>query len=383
MKVKDLKGILALKGETNWKVEETQKGQLKTGTNQTIPTYSFKVVLELPSLSGGKRKKEEWVILFKRGETYELYCYCGDKKLCDHKRAVANYLAKHSYLIEEIEKYLKDTLEKSKGEDTLKGFHSLIRFAVRRNRPLLLAGPTGSGKTHTVLKLVEALKKEGKIDAFYQINLSGGVEDIDLLGKIIPTGNGKWTVVDGELTKALKDAMEGKRVFVLLEELTRASQSARNLILKAVDTVGGKIVVNNFLTGETYQIDPKNIQFVATANLGYSDTDELDPALKRRFVVVYKGYDEEAEKEILLKMGYTPEAVDVIMSFTKSLRNLVKSEGLTPFDTGTLKDFAMILKEDKESALDFLKWKLPEWSESQPLEEQQELIENLFKEFFG
>ena len=379
----NLKGILALRGETKWQVAEVKKASLKGAVEgKEVSAYHFKVVLELPSLRGGKRRKEENVLIFKKDGEYVLYCYCGEKGICDHKRAVANFLAEKPQLIEEIERYLNGQEEtgEEKKEEVLKDFHPLIRFAYKTKKPLLLAGPTGSGKTHTVLKLVRELLKSKKIDCFYQINLSGGIEDIDLLGKIIPV-NGNWKVVDGELVKALKDAQNGKKVVVLLEELTRASQSARNLILKVVDTVGGKIVVNNYLTGETYEIDPENIWFIATANLGYSDTDELDPALRRRFVVVYKGYDEEAEKSLLLKMGYTPEAVDLIMSFTNTIRNLVKEEGMAPFDTGTLKDFATILKEDKWSALEYLKYKLPEWENSEP-GEQMEMIERLFREYF-
>jgi MoxR-like ATPase len=380
----NLKGFKALAGQIDLKFE-VAKVSLPTATGGKLPALKIELTKEIPTLRGTtKKKKSEAFLYYKDGKFTLIY---PEDKEDQFLKAVGNYIKNLSEedLIE-LEKYLKASNQVSKKTETevLKNYHPLIRFAWKTKKPLLLAGETGSGKTYTVLQIVKELLRKGLIDSFYQINLSGGIEDIDLLGKLIPTGNGKWHIVDGELVKAFKEATEGKRVVVLLEELTRSSQSARNLILKAIDPVGGRLYLNNFLTGEVYEVNPKQIWFIATANLGYEDTDELDPAFKRRFVILYKGYDEKAEREILFQLGYKTEAVGVIEQFAKEIRTLYREGELsTPLDTGTLRDFAQLLKEDKESALEFLKYKLADWENSRPVEEQTKLIEKIFKNYFG
>jgi MoxR-like ATPase len=382
MKAKTLEGLIGKRGKTCTVCSVRYVGQSEMVTNKgKLKSALFKVSVAYKGVFGKEKVYE--VNIFRANGSYYAICSCGKEK-CTHLNSVLEKIAKSDRLKEEIEFILTGPKAKVTEEKNEVDFeHPLIAFAWKKTKPLLLAGETGTGKTYAILKLIKELREKGFIDEFIQINLSGGVEDIDLIGKIIPA-NGTWKVIDGELTKAFRLAQKGKKVVVLLEELTRASQSARNLILKAIDPTGGEYVLNNFLTGETLRVGIDRIWFVGTANIGYEDTEALDPALKRRFIIVYKGYDEEKEKLILLNLGYDPMVVERIIQFAKAVRNVYKNGDLeSPLDTGTLKEFGELLKMDKNVALEYLTYKLPRWENSKPSEEEKQLLEKIFHAFFN
>ena len=122
--------------------------------------------------------------------------------------------------------------------------------------------------------LLEKLKKRGLFDVLVQIDFTSGLEDTDLLGRVIPLSPerkikeflklkkkfpdisekllmksmGEWGIEEGELSEAFKLAREGKRVILLLEEISRANPKTLNLLIKAMDGVKGFYRLHNFLT---------------------------------------------------------------------------------------------------------------------------------------
>ena len=111
-----------------------------------------------------------------------------------------------------------------------------LRTIFEKGFSVLLYGPTGSGKTFSiVIEHLQTLKNEGRIDQIVMIPCSDGMEDYDLLSKPIPIGPqekmrmmmtlsheysdvplsviaqtlGDWTRVEGPLKRVFRLAHEG------------------------------------------------------------------------------------------------------------------------------------------------------------------------------
>lgn len=298
----------------------------------------------------------------------KLYIWCGDKycrenlgyeesycynwknrnKICHHIVAVIDYLLDNDKERESVENFLATNTNTKKRKEGSKQEKSNFELAWELKLPVLLYGVTGSGKTHQVLEFVEKLQKSEDVE-FFQINMSSGLEDTDLLTKLLPSEDGKgWVRVDGELTRAFRVAQK-KPVIILLEELTRSSKSARNLILKVMDSVSGGYELRNFVSGEVIKVPRENILWIATANIGYSDTETLDPALARRFLItIFVDYDREKELEILKSILDEKSAVAIYEKIVIPLRKAYQNEELPyPIDTGTLKTFGLLYAKTK------------------------------------
>lgn len=322
---------------------------------------------------GGKKHAGQKAILFrvwnKDGDTYhnvviskhpedeKLRIWCGDKLFqelgynehpcwfwrnfgtgephCKHVAFVLEQLDKDEYAKKRIEEFFYP--EKANGKT------NAIKLALSLSKPILIYGPTGSGKTHTVLEMV----KEENLP-LYQINITNGLEDIDLLQKLLPDPEtGKWKRVEGELVKAFKHAQKEK-VVILLEEVSRSSKSLRNLLIKAMDRKDGKYLLHDFTSGEYIEVPAENIVWIGTANLGssYGDTSELDPALMRRFsLTVFMDYNTEKEKEILKEI-VDEETAEKMVRFAKVIReNYLAGRLPYPLDTGSLVEWAELTRE--------------------------------------
>ena len=260
---------------------------------------------------------------------------------CAHVAFVIDYLEKNPEMKKGVEKALVD-----ESSTSAKGIQDKLKLALKRAKSILLYGPTGSGKTTTVL---EAVKEEGL--PLYQINITNGLEDIDLLQKLIPDPEtGRWQRVEGELVKAFRHAQEEK-VAILLEEVSRSSKSLRNLLIKAMDKKNGSYTLHDFTSGDYITVPAENIVWIATANLGssYGDTSELDPALMRRFsLTVFVDYDTKKELEILKEI-VDEETARKMVEFAKKIReNYLAGRLPYPLDTGTLVEWAEMTAETED-----------------------------------
>ena len=263
------------------------------------------------------------------------------KPHCKHVAYVIQYLEKNPEMKKGIERALIDEPSAS-----AKGIQGKLKLALKRAKSILLYGPTGSGKTHAVL---ETVKEEGL--PLYQIHISTGLEDVDLLQKLIPDPEtGKWNRIEGELVKAFRHAKEGK-VVILLEEISRSSKSLRNLLIKAMDKKDNSYTLHDFTSGEYIEVPAENIVWIATANLGssYGDTSELDPALMRRFsLTVFVDYDTKKELEIL-KGIVDEDTAKKMVEFAKKIReNYLAGRLPYPLDTGTLVEWAEMTAETED-----------------------------------
>ena len=247
---------------------------------------------------------------------------------------------------------------------------SSLENIFRKGFSVLLYGPTGSGKTYGVIfEHLGKLVKQEERDGIVLIPCSDGMEDYDLLSKPMPVGPrdkvrillelekefpdldqsalsrilGDWSRVEGPLREVFRRAQKGERLGVVFDELNRASRSARNLILKAMDPVMGHYELHDFTSGEILKVPLERIQFCATCNLGasYSQTHDLDESLLDRFQsVLFVDYNSVLEERILEEEGLPPSSVARLMSVATALRDAYRMGHLNaPLSTRHLKNW--------------------------------------------
>ncbi|HCS9368832.1 TPA: type VI secretion system ATPase TssH, partial [Salmonella enterica subsp. enterica serovar Muenster] len=165
-------------------------------------------------------------------------------------------------VITDLPQWLGDTI---KGQDlAIKHLHKHLltaRADLRRpGRPLgafLLAGPSGVGKTETVLQLAELLY--GGRQYLTTINMSE-FQEKHTVSRLIGSPPGYVGYGEGGvLTEAIRQKPYS---VVLLDEVEKAHPDVLNLFYQAFDK-------GEMADGEGRLIDCKNIVFFLTSNLGY------------------------------------------------------------------------------------------------------------------
>ena len=293
-----------------------------------------------------------------------------------------------------------------------------IRTIFEKGFSVLLYGPTGSGKTFSiVIEHLSALRKEGKVDQIVMIPCSDGMEDYDLLSKPVPIGPqekmrtmmtlsreypdiplpviaqtlGDWTRVEGPLKRVFRLAHEGQKIAVVFDELNRASRAARNLILKAIDPVLEHYELHDFITGDIIAVPLDRIQFCATSNIGasYSQTHDLDESLLDRFQsIIFVDYNTDLEREIFRKQGLPQGIAERIMRVAETLREAYKQGHLSaPLSTRHLKNWGQAILEGADPVASarglWLNRLISHDQHGYPDEEQLQAIEQVLSGAFG
>lgn len=134
---------------------------------------------------------------------------------------------------------------------------------------MLLSSPS-MGKSHAVR---EASKE---YDLFIEHGCSPSLDEIDRLeGSATPDNSGGFTIVDGKLSKAVREASKGKRVLFFFDEILRLSEDAQAFLLTFMTGVKKdgdlvyQITTKHPSGGSLEQIECKaeNLHFIAGANL--------------------------------------------------------------------------------------------------------------------
>lgn len=325
------------------------------GETAEQPAVCFKVVNK-DTTNGGPKLHN--VLIAKDRKTGFLTMWCGDagvvradketENKCEYwgKRKTSGtgeYMCKHCCLVyQDLDLKRRAQIQKIVDEGIPQVANGArIALALQLWKSTFVFGPTGSGKTHTVRELLD-----GSGFDIRPISITDGLEDVDVLHKLLPGKEKGWTRIVGELRSAF-DAAKEKKVVVVLEEVMRSSRSLRNLLVKAMDNEAGFYTLHDITTGERIRVPEGNLLFFATANLGYSDTSELDPALARRFpVFVFQDYDIAKEKE-LLEARVGPLMAKRLIKVAKSIREQYRQGRLpVPLDTGSLIQWADMVSRD-------------------------------------
>lgn len=117
---------------------------------------------------------------------------------------------------------------------------------------------------------------------------------------------------------------------ILLDELSRAPQSAMNILFPCLDdrrSLSIEIACGKGV--REIKIHPE-VTFIATANVGaeYSGTNSMDRALVNRFFTLELGYIPAKEESAVLskRTGITKEASDMIVKVAGNIRNLASKQ---------------------------------------------------------
>ena len=319
------------------------------------PAICYKVVNKASS-SGGPSLHNVLISLHPKKKVFTVWC--GDTSVAKQDKEVESpcefwrkfgkagedtgYACKHVVYVlkqlragerRQVEEMLGQALHSSRGGEG-------VGIALKLGKSALVYGPTGSGKTHLVR---ECLREHPDLHVC-RIHVTDGIEDVDLLQKLLPDPETKsWRRVPGELRTAFDLAGE-RRVAVVLEELTRSSRSLRNLLIKAMDREAGRYTLHDITTSERISVPAENMVFLATANLGYSDTSALDPALARRFpLCVFMDYDAAKERTIIEGIVDRNTAIKVC-NVARAVREQFRQGRLPyPLDTGSVIEWADVI----------------------------------------
>jgi hypothetical protein len=168
--------------------------------------------------------------------------------------------------------------------------------ALRDGLNVLLAGPTGTGKTLAVQQAV----LEG-LATLVTIEGKEGLTDLDFLGAILPQAGGERRWVDGPLLRALRQAQH-EPVVLFLDEINRVRREYLNLLLGMMNPKPAELCARQGLaisgskrcyvlevpmTSEVVWCPVAHLRVIGAGNFGgdYA-VYPLDPAVRRRFDLV-------------------------------------------------------------------------------------------------
>ena len=191
-----------------------------------------------------------------------------------------------------------------------------ILYAFKTNKPILLTGPSGTGKTDLVRVIGSRL------------GLSVHSVDCSAMDDAVEGFIGRRELKDGNTSfepSKFSEAIACEQI-VLLDEVSRAPRGANNILFPLLDH--RPTLVNPYgkdVSAECF--------FIATANEGtsFTGTITLDEAFRNRFYVINIDYaPQSVETEILVKRdGINKSDAERITGIAKQIRERAASGELT------------------------------------------------------
>ncbi|RVU91635.1 CbbQ/NirQ/NorQ/GpvN family protein [Flavobacterium columnare] len=199
---------------------------------------------------------------------------------------------------------------------TLAKEEEIFTHAYENKIPILLKGPTGTGKSRFVEYMAHKLKKK-----LLTVSCHEETSSTDLIGRFIIKG-AETVWIDGPLTTALK-----KGYLLYLDEIAEARPDVIVAIHSLTDH-RRELFIDKL--GQTYKADD-NFMLVASFNPGYQrGFKELKPSTKQRFIALSFQYPEsKIETEIItMETGINTDLAKKIVTIGNKIRNLTEL-GLT------------------------------------------------------
>lgn len=187
---------------------------------------------------------------------------------------------------------------------------ALFEHAFRNRLPLLLKGPTGSGKTRFVAHMAARLAVP-----LITVACHDDLTAADLTGRYLLRG-GDTIWVDGPLTRAVRHGG-----ICYLDEVVEARKDVAVVLHPLTDD---RRILPLDRTGETLAA-PNNFMLVASYNPGYQTVlKSLKPSTRQRFVALDFTYpSEEAELAIVsAESGLPPQRCRPLILLAQRLRAL-------------------------------------------------------------
>ena len=192
----------------------------------------------------------------------------------------------------------------------------IFEHAAKNKLPILLKGPTGTGKSRFVEFMAHTLKRK-----LITISCHEETSSTDLIGRFIIKG-AETLWLDGPLTTAAKQGS-----IIYLDEVAEARPDVIVAIHSLTDH-RRELFIDKL--GETFKAHD-DFMLVASFNPGYQrGYKELKPSTRQRFIAVTFTYPEaKFEAEILIsESGVDEETAKRLVSIGNKIRNL-KELGLT------------------------------------------------------
>jgi len=263
-------------------------------------------------------------------QAYELADYIENTK----KRVINDIVSEVTKRIEiedvrprAIEIYQNGTLEKTLDKELYHQEFETIYKLIRLGLPVMLIGPTGSGKSVCAGQVAKALD----MPMYYTNNAS---EEYKLLGFTDAHGKYKET----QFYKAFKN---GGLFF--LDEIDNSHPSALLSLNSAIGATNNGNIYMAFEDGKYTEAHP-NFRIIAAANTWgnganrmYCGRSELDSASLDRFIQIYFDYDPKIEKSIIKD--------DELLQYFWNFRRIISDCGIRHTVTTRNIDYASKLKE--------------------------------------
>lgn len=182
-----------------------------------------------------------------------------------------------------------------------------ILAAVVLQKPVLLKGPTGAGKT----KLAESISARFS-QPMQSINCSVDLDAEALLGfKTLTQRNGESQIefVEGPVVKAMKNGH-----FLYIDEINMAKPETLPILHSVLDY---RRMMTNPFTGEVIEAHP-DFGVIAAINEGYIGTAPMNEALKNRFIAYPVPYLTGGQLQELWDREF-PDADPALKSFMLNL----------------------------------------------------------------
>jgi len=225
--------------------------------------------------------------------------------------------------------------------------------------PLLLKGPTGTGKSRFIEHMSARLDKKLLTIACHEETSA-----TDLIGRFIIKGSeAVW--IDGPLTKAVREGY-----IIYLDEIAEARPDVIVAIHPLTDH-RRELYIDKL--GEIVKAHP-DFMLVASFNPGYQrGFKELKPSTKQRFVAVSFAYPKpEMEQEILInETGIDKDIAKKLVNIAGKIRNLTELGLSETVSTRLLVDAAKLIKSGLPKRLSVLV------AIVEPLSDEPEIIEAL------
>jgi MoxR-like ATPase/HEAT repeat protein/Mg-chelatase subunit ChlD len=180
----------------------------------------------------------------------------------------------------------------------------IISLAYLLDHPLLLLGPTSTGKSFLIKWLAEAL---GRAHLSYTLNPY--VSKSELIGGVKPTKQGKFSWQDGVILKAAKGGN-----WLVLEEINLASS-------EVLEILNDYLITGTFMyseDGKQKVVEPHPcFRLFATANpISYAQRERLSQVFFSRFKVYYqKELTEDELSEVVSSLYDIPADLAYKLSF--------------------------------------------------------------------
>lgn len=207
----------------------------------------------------------------------------------------------------------------------------VFRHADNQKLPVLLKGPTGSGKSRFVEYMANELEK-----TLITVSCHEETSATDLIGRFVIKG-AETIWIDGPLTMAVKTG-----AILYLDEVAEARPDVIVAIHSLTDH-RRELFIDKL--SEKISSHP-DFQLVASFNPGYQKGfKELKPSTRQRFVAITFGYPSAAvEEEIILnETGCEKDTAKKLVKIGQKIRNLTELGLTETVSTRLLVDAAKLI----------------------------------------